>query len=291
MNEALKHKITETLINNLSKEVEINAVQPVGGGSINQAARLETTAGKYFVKWNRANAYPEMFEFEMKGLELLRNTGTLEIPETLAAGTSGNDAFLVMEWIAGGKRRADFYGDFGQRLAKLHRNTAYRFGLDYDNYIGSLSQQNNWHDVWTAFFIEERMMPMVKMARDNGNFGQDVVRRFEKMYSRLNEIFPKEPASLMHGDLWGGNHITGSNGSVCLIDPAVYYGNREMEIAFTRVFSGNPSEFYAAYNAEWPLQPGFTEREGIYQLWPLMVHVNLFGNSYLPPVKSILRAF
>lgn len=275
----------------LGKNIKISRLESVGGGSINRAGIMQTSEGPFFVKWNDAHAYPQMFDLEMKGLDLLRSAEAVYVPQTFATGTDGQQAFLIMEWIEPGKRISGFYGDFGQRLAALHRHQADAYGLGYDNYIGSLPQQNTRHEKWVDFFIEERMEPMVQMARDKGLLDRVLIGQFEKMYGRLEGMLPEEPASLMHGDLWGGNHMTGPDGTVCLFDPAVYYGNREMEIAFTQVFSGYRAEFYDAYENQWPIQPGFEERKGIYQLWPLMVHVNLFGTSYLPPVKSILQVF
>jgi fructosamine-3-kinase len=287
----LKSAMETTLSKALGKSLTVEQVAPVGGGSINRAGVMHTKVGRFFVKWNDAHAYPRMFELEKQGLDLLRGANAVYVPKTYATGSDGQEAFLIMELVEPGRRVGNFYEDFGERLATLHLEKASQHGLGHDNYIGSLPQQNNRHDKWVDFFIAERLEPMVSMARNQGLINEAVVRQFENMYTRLEAILPEEPASLMHGDLWGGNHMTGPEGTVCLFDPAAYYGNREMEIAFTQVFSGYPAVFYNAYESHWPLQPGFEKRKGIYQLWPLMVHVNLFGTSYLSPVKRILQVF
>ena len=179
----------------------------------------------------------------------------------------------------------------GRRLALLHKHSSDHFGLDHNNYIGSLVQSNRKHLSWTDFFREERLNAQVKLARNTGKLDKGVVSSFERFYNKLDEIFPVEPPALVHGDLWGGNFMVNENGVAVIIDPAIYYGNREMDIGMSMLFGGFSNEFYELYNQHYPLQPEWRNRIEYCNLYPLMVHVNLFGGGYLNSVNTILRQF
>ncbi len=263
------------------------------GGSINQAALVELqNSGTSFLKWN-TTADPDLFVKEVKGLDLLRAAGTdLVVPKVIDQDTySNNIGYLLLEYIEEGSAGATSSEHFGRELARQHKNTKKQFGLDHNNYIGKLPQSNSWHDEWTDFFIDERMEPQLKMALDAGKLSSGISSSFKSMYSKLSKIFPDEPPSLLHGDLWGGNYFFDSGGMATIYDPAVYYGNREIEIAFTHMFGGFSSDFYNAYNEAWSLHPGFKDRKDIYNLYPLLVHTNLFGGHYGRQVESIVRRF
>lgn len=271
----------------------IESVQRVSGGSINQAARLTLSNGTTcFLKWNRT-AGGDMFEKEERGLQLLSDADTaLRIPTVYATGlTDSGTGLLVQEYIEEGRAGKNSDEAFGQGLAALHKHTEERYGLDHNNYIGRLPQSNSWHDNWVAFFIEERMKPQLQMAVDSGRLGSNVVLNFEAMYKQLPDIFPDDPPSLLHGDLWGGNYFYDEDGRATIYDPAVYYGHREIELAFTYLFGGYSAQFYKAYKEAYPMQPGFSGRKDIYNLYPLLVHTNLFGGSYGRQVKSIVNRF
>jgi fructosamine-3-kinase len=165
------------------------------------------------------------------------------------------------------------------------------FGLDHENYIGSLTQINSVKSDWLDFYINERLGYQLKMAVDHGKLGSGTVQDFEQFYVFLESFLPSEAPSLLHGDLWGGNLMIGSAGEPVIFDPAVYYGNREVDLAMTRLFGGFSSRFYETYNEEFPLLPGYEDRIDVYQLYPLLVHVNLFGGGYISQVKSILNQF
>lgn len=280
---ALQHTLDDT----------ITSMERVSGGSINQAAKviLQNT-GPCFLKWNKT-ADPDMFEKETSGLEMLSGAGTgLLVPGVIACKTSPEGTgFLLLEYFEQGIASEKSHINFGHALAELHKNHKETFGLDHDNYIGRLPQANNPHDNWTDFFIEERLEPQLKMALDSGKLSQGIVSNFETMYRSLPEIFPPEPPALLHGDLWGGNYFYNRDGDAVIYDPAVYYGHREIELAFTHLFGGFSAEFYSAYQDILPLEEHFHQRKDIYNLYPLLVHTNLFGGSYARQVKSIVRRF
>ncbi|HKL19067.1 MAG TPA: fructosamine kinase family protein [Halalkalibaculum sp.] len=274
-------------------DYKISSVSRVSGGSINEAAKLDIEeVGPAFLKWNRT-ADPDMFEKEVSGLNLLRDAETgLRVPEVLLQGTvNGSTGYLLLEYIEDGRPGNRSAQDFGEQLASLHDHRGESFGLDEDNYIGRLPQSNNRHSDWINFFIDERMEPQLQMAMKSGKFGSAIIGAFNNMYRKLDEIFPKDRPSLLHGDLWGGNFFYDTEGTAVIYDPAVYYGHREIELAFTHLFGGFSSAFYEAYDKVLPLEPGFKQRKDIYNLYPLLVHTNLFGGSYARQVEGIVTQF
>ena len=271
--------------------IKFSGSKTVGGGCINKAFCLQSSDGNYFLKWNDAAAYPGMFEAEAAGLKLLRNSLSIRIPEVFCVGTAGAHSFILMEWIEPGRRSHSFWSDFGKKLATLHRSTRDMFGLDHNNYIGSLSQSNTMHASWPEFYFRERLEPQVKLAVDSGRLARQKISQLDKLNRRLAEFIPNEIPALLHGDLWNGNFLMDSEGNAALIDPAVYYGHREMDLAMARLFGGFDPEFYRSYEADFPLANGFESRLDIHQLYPLLVHVNLFGGGYVEQVERILRKF
>ncbi len=288
--EIIKNKLEE-ILRAEHAGFRIFSSSPLGGGDINRAARLETSVGNLFIKWNRADLYPGMFDKEAKGLNLLNAANVIQIPEVLLSGLAGNHAFLCLEFIESGSPGTDFWKNFGRSLAKLHQDSNDFFGLDHDNYIGSLPQANKNYSCWIDFFIEQRINFQLELARNSGLIDRGVIKAAERMFGRLNEIIPVEQPSLLHGDLWSGNFMVSNRGEACLIDPAVYYGHREMDIAMTRLFDGFSAAFYEYYNEEYPMEKGWENRLEIFNLYPLLVHVNLFGRAYVSQVSSILRKF
>ncbi len=281
----------EILTSSLKEEVRISSFRAVGGGDINAAYKLETNKNPLFVKTNSASRYPEMFVKEASGLRLLTQADCLRIPKVICEGEYHNNSFLILEFLDSNRPQNDFWFKLGSGLAKLHKNTSDQFGLDYSNYIGSLKQFNDYKDDWISFFIEERLLRQIKLAKDSNSIDNTVLSAFERLFKVLNEIIPKEPAALLHGDLWSGNYMVDDVGNPVLIDPAVYYGHREMDLAMTRLFGGFSSDFYKFYNETYPLEKGWESRMDICNLYPLLVHLNLFGSSYLHQINSILRHY
>ncbi len=291
----LPRKVLEVLSEELHAlqhvPVRIRESIPMSGGSINDAYRLETDLGPYFLKTNSADRYPSMFAAEADGLERLRATATLAVPEVLGHGKVDDTTYLLLAYQEAGVKRSDHWEQLGRGLAALHRHSQERFGLERDNYIGSLVQTNSPRDDWHTFFAECRLEPMVRKARDLKRLGGGDAIRFERLHGRLDALFPREAPALLHGDLWSGNLITTAEGGPCVIDPAVYYGHREMDLAMMRLFGGFDPATMTAYQEAWPLEPGWPERQDLCNLYPLLVHVVLFGGGYVQQVDRILRRF
>jgi protein-ribulosamine 3-kinase len=287
----LKKAVEALLTSETGTTVSVIETRSIGGGCINEACSLKTTAGRYFIKYNSAAAFPAMFEKEATGLNLLARTHTLTVPEVVGYGETREYAFLLLGYIESGLASRNFWNEFGTKLADLHQNTSEFYGLDYDNYIGSLVQRNARHSNFIDFFILRRLEPQLQEARNKGAFSHGDTRSFESLFNSLHNLLPAEKPALIHGDLWGGNFMISSMGSACLVDPAVYYGHRESDIAMTQLFGGFQPDFYLAYNQAWPMEKGWQKRMEIYNLYPLLVHVNLFGGSYAGQVQRIIRQF
>jgi protein-ribulosamine 3-kinase len=289
MDSLFQHRIEQELSAYCNENVRVQRLHAVGGGCINNAVHLVTSSGSFFLKTNEATLYPGMFEAEAMGLKMLKEQGVIGVPGVIGSGVEGNQSFILLEYIGSGKKIPDYWQDFGRSLAALHQVTSNRFGLDHDNYIGSLPQQNSAERTWVEFYITKRLQPMVEMAANARKPSEDWIMRFDTLYKKLPGMLPEEPPSLLHGDLWNGNFMTAKDGRAWLIDPAVYFGNREMDLAMTRLFGGFEEGFYDAYHEAFPLLPGWRERIELYQLYPLLVHVNLFGGGYIGKVKDILN--
>ncbi|HYG19805.1 MAG TPA: fructosamine kinase family protein [Ohtaekwangia sp.] len=274
----LREKVSSSLV--------LRNFEPASGGCINHGGRLASTHGDFFVKWNDAAKYPGMFDAEAKGLELLGIRQAIDIPLVIGAATHASHQFIVMEFRESKPPSKTFWRDLGRQLAMLHRRSDESPGLDHDNYIGSLQQSNHRRNSWLDFFIQERILPQLRLANLTGTL---MMAQFEKLFIRLPSLIPDERIALLHGDLWHGNLIVNSRGGPCLIDPAVYYGNREADLAMTQLFGGFDPSFFDEYQRTDALAPGFRERFDIYNLYPLLVHLNLFGSGYLGQISSILK--
>jgi len=277
--------LSKTLGHNLQN------IHSVSGGSINQAFKISAGSADYLLKIN-ASAPKDFFIREAEGLKELKKAGTdLIIPDVVAAEEPSEDhsGFLLMQFISSSRSGNSF--SFGAELAKLHQTNRQYFGFDTDNYIGSLPQENSDHDAWISFFCECRIEPQLKMAIDSGKLQPGILSNWERLLSTLPDIIPGCSPSLLHGDLWGGNYLFDEAGSAVLIDPAVYYGHPEMDLAFSKMFGGFTADFYRGYESVQSLEPGFEKRAPIHNIYPLLVHVNLFGGHYTNQLLSLLKKY
>ncbi|HMR82435.1 MAG TPA: fructosamine kinase family protein [Niabella sp.] len=269
-------------------DIPVQQTESVHGGDINNAWCIYADDKKYFLKTNSADRFPGMFEKEANGLAVLRQHSDLAIPQVIANGICKTIQYLLLEWLDKGASNASAQYQFGKSIARLHQATADHFGLKEDNYIGSLMQVNTPCKSWTDFYINHRILPLVKMLADTKIFSAKDIKAAESFCASLDKVLPDEKPALLHGDLWGGNYFTTPNGLTSIFDPAVYYGHREMDIGMTRLFGGFSPEFYAGYNEIYPLQNGWEQRLSYTQLYPLLVHAVLFGGHYVSNVREIL---
>jgi fructosamine-3-kinase len=283
--------LEQQLADFFQEQTAIYNYTPVHGGDINQAFMLETGKGKFLVKVNAAMFGPDMFEKEARGLVTLADTGCIKVPRPLFDGKYHQQIFLVMEYIDKGTPAGNFWDDFGKSLACLHHHEGDHYGLGYPNYTGRLVQPNDAHDDWAVFYAQERILNLSDKAAAKGLLDIVHLSAIEKLTAKFADIFPVEKPSLLHGDLWSGNFMVTSGGQAAIYDPAIYYGHREMDIAMTLLFGGFDREFYDAYHYHYPLQSGWKERVELCQLYPLLVHLLLFGGHYRGSVIEIIRKY
>jgi protein-ribulosamine 3-kinase len=275
----------------LGSQSSIQKFSFIGGGCINSGGKLSTSKGDFFLKWNDVNIFPHMFEAESRGLALLSRQNAIRIPQVLGYGEKEVHQFLVLEYIKQEQRSSMYWEQLGIRLSHLHNATDTAFGLDHDNYIGSLRQHNTPHSSWVDFFIEQRLTVQLKLSLDSGTGRPGWSKQSDSLFKKLPSLLPEDKPSLLHGDLWSGNLIIDEKGEPCLIDPAVYFGNREADLAMTKLFGGFSDEFYEVYEEHSKLQQGYQQRLELYNLYPLLAHVNLFGGAYVGSVDAILNRF
>ncbi|MCO4769108.1 MAG: fructosamine kinase family protein [Deltaproteobacteria bacterium] len=275
---------------------DLDRLVPVSGGDINEAFRVELSDGSRLFAKTHASPPAGMFEAEAAGLAALRDAsdGRLLVPEVVSVGPS----HLALEWM--GDRGGDAASGpaaerLGRGLAHIHQQSHPRgFGFAEDNWIGTLPQPNAWvakESGASTFFAERRLLPQLELATSSRVLPVGAAARVEAVCARLDDLLPEEPSGLIHGDLWGGNWTTDHAGRPWIFDPAVAFAPREQELAFTQLFGGFPASFYAAYREVWPLAPGFAERVDLWNLYPLLVHANLFGGSYGTQVDRIARRY
>lgn len=291
IDEILQKQLSAALSEHLKVKIHINDAKSVHGGDINESFRIATNEGYFFIKMNDATRYPDMFAQEYAGLQELQLAGALRTPKPLGYGSVNGKAYLLQEFLTKGQAVADFWDDFAVSLAKQHRVTRPHYGYRCPNYVGSLKQYNTPYSSWPVFYAFNRLLPLIRMAYDQQLVDQQMVQQVERLCRQLPQLFPVEAPALLHGDLWSGNFMVGSNGRACIFDPAVYFGHREMDLAMTRLFGGFDTRFYYAYQAAYPLSPGWQQRIGICQLYPLMVHYILFGGNYYNSIREVLQSY
>jgi protein-ribulosamine 3-kinase len=269
----------------------ISSFYPVSGGDISRAFRVDTPKNSYFVKINQSTNAFEMFQAEANGLQLIEETKTISTPKVVALDSFEGSSFLVLELIETKSPSSNDFKSLGSKLAELHKHTASNFGLKENNFIGSLPQSNVLNSSWVNFYTIERLLPQLNMAKQRGFLSENECPSENLIVSNLENLFDNVKPSLLHGDLWGGNYLISKDCMPYLIDPAVYYGHHEVDIAMSSLFGGFSDDFYQAYHSAHPKDSKTASRIAIYQLYYLLVHLNLFGRSYYGSVRSILKKY
>ena len=270
------------------RRFEFAAHVPTSGGYINRTLRIEGKDGRnFFLKLNEVQQYP-VLRSEVAGIETIAATSTLRVPCIITHGTTDAHSYLVLEYLELQPR-----GDaskLGEQLASMHRHTSARFGFEHDNHIGATRQPNAWMDDWIAFFRERRLGFQLQLAREK-NLGGRLITLEDRLLEALPRFFvDHQPApSLLHGDLWGGKHAYLADGTPVIFDPAVYYGDRECDLAMTELFGGFSRDFYTAYRASFPLDVGYPMRRDLYNLYHILNHANMFGGSYVRQSEQMMQ--
>ncbi|WP_430817746.1 fructosamine kinase family protein [Carboxylicivirga sp. RSCT41] len=274
-------KIEDTL------QCTITQQSMVGGGCIAQTSIISTNQHKsYFLKQGFSGT---MFQKEANGLRELSKAGAIRIPEVILA----DQDFLLLEHIETGIKQGGFFTNFGCSFARMHQFTGDVFGFYEDNFIGSTPQVNTAMGRWTDFYFSNRLLFQYKLAEKNGYGDSSLKNAFAVIEKNIDKILDgsDEPACLLHGDLWGGNYMVDKEGEPVLIDPAVYYGHREADLAMTKLFGGFNNEFYKSYQQTYPLKDGYEYRENIYLLYHVLNHLNLFGLSYKQQAVQLMNYY
>lgn len=289
MNAQLLSQISAAICDSTQRQFDVRKATTVGGGSINCAFKLDGADGScYFLKLNDAQHHA-MFIAEAAGLATIAATHTIRVPQVITHGIADQQCYLVLEHLelrTHGNARL-----LGEQLAALHRCTAPQFGFTQKNFIGTTAQENDWHDDWISFWREQRLGFQLRLAAKNGYTGK-LQSLGEKLLDALPAFFADytPQPSLLHGDLWSGNHGYLANGTPVIFDPATYYGDRECDLAMTELFGGYSTEFYAGYRNAWPLDAGYAKRRELYNLYHILNHANLFGGGYLKQAESMTHS-
>ena len=282
LSRALLDALGEAIGQTTGSPTRIETAKPIGGGSISRTLLVEAGQRPFFVKLNEAGKAP-MFAAEADGLAALAACAALRVPRVVGQGTSGGQAWLILEYLPLRplRERADGISA-GRALAELHRITGDRHGWPRDNFIGSTPQPNAAQRTWPLFFARQRLLPQIELAKRRGHAGR-LIDDGLRLAERLPALFLSHdpPPSLLHGDLWSGNVASDDSGRLAIFDPAVYHGDREADLAMTELFGGFPDSFYAAYRDAWPLADGYEQRKTLYNLYHVLNHLNLFGRGYL----------
>lgn len=293
--------LAEALVSLFGNSVAIAETDRLHGGDINKAYGLTLNNGKKIFMKANAKANAGFFTAEAAGLTAIAKTGAIATPEILCTGTDDGEevgySFLLLKFIKGGKQDKNYWQKLAQKLAAMHKadTSVYfeeggKFGFFQDNYVGARPQKNTPCDSWISFFRDNRLQPQFEAADSyfDTNDRKLVTRLLDHLENFLVE--PEKP-SLLHGDLWSGNVMCGADGHAMLIDPACYVGHPEADLAMTELFGGFPPEFYEAYREANSLQAGYENRRDLYNLYQLLNHLNLFGPTYLGPVRSIVSEY
>lgn len=290
MDKSKMERLAKLALENGRDYSTLKIIKPIQGGSINEAFYVETDNAQYFMKYH-ANSPKSFFKSEAIGLRLIKETGTISVPDYYSYSDQLGNAFLLMEWIEG-EESAQTVTVLGQKLAKLHQCFGRMHGFQNDTYIGLLPQPNELLANWLEYYREFRLGSQIEQGITRGVVEGKRRLKLEKLLEKLDKWIPSfvEP-SYLHGDLYVGNWIVGPGGEPFLVDPSFLYGDRHFELAFTELFGGFPEKFYAAYNEVFPIRPDYEEIKQLYQLYYLLAHLNLFGESYGERVDQILNHY
>jgi fructosamine-3-kinase len=283
----LNSEIAASISSATGKSFNINSTTGTSGGCINNTFVASDGTQGFFIKTNTADTLP-MFEAEYEGLSEMAATGTIRVPVPVCTGKAGPHAWLVMENLH--LQRSGDQGQFGTRLASMHRVTDTHFGWHRDNTIGSTAQHNEQSSDWVSFFRDQRLDFQLNLARQKGHYGrlQDLGERLLDCIGDFFQGYQPQP-SMLHGDLWGGNYAFIDEGEPVIFDPAFYYGDREADIAMTELFGGFGTDFYDAYNMSWSLDAGYPVRKTLYNLYHIINHLNLFGGGYGSQAENMIQ--
>lgn len=270
---------------------KIDSIEAVLGGDINDSFKIEAKGQVLFVKQNQISGLSGLLEKEVVGLELLRTHFHFKIPEVILCNSDEKTQVLVIEWIEQSQPTKKFWEIFGHQLAEMHSETRGSFGLNHNNYIGTIPQCSAEMSNWKNFLVECRLQPLIMLARDSGVISDTELRLLEGSFNCIETGYPQEPPSLVHGDLWSGNYLVHSTGVPVLIDPAVYYGHRFMDLAMMHLFGGFHSRLFDAYAETYAFNSGWRKDLKHAKLVPLLVHLVLFGRGYWSELESIIKRF
>jgi fructosamine-3-kinase len=280
-------EIAQAISHHTGQKFVIANTKPISGGCINQGYQVNSLDKTYFVKLNDASQV-EMFAAEALGLQQIKATQTITVPQPICWGTADNSSYIVLQWLDLGTSSNSSWTMLGQQLAAMHRAvTNHGFGWSRNNTIGSTPQINSWMDNWADFFAEQRIGYQLKLAQRRGGSFPETNRVVDGVREQLADWQPQ--ASLLHGDLWSGNAAISRDGAPIIFDPATYYGDRETDLAMTELFGGFPPAFYQGYNEAWSLDRGYSNRKSIYNLYHVLNHFNLFGGGYANQAKTIIQ--
>jgi len=292
MNASIEKYFNQFFAGKLNISIFSLSFRSVGGGSINDCCQvLVNDRSRFFLKVNSATKYPNLLQKEKEGLQFLNAQKKLRVPSVTACDEIDDYQVLLLEWIEAGLRTEQFWKHFGEQLAALHHVTNPNFGFKEDNYMGSLPQRNDECNNWPDFFVHRRLQPQVDMAKTSHLLPTKAVDAFENLYRQLRGLFDDEQPSLLHGDLWSGNFMCDRNANPVLIDPAVYFGHRSMDLAMTTLFGGFERSFYESYSYHFPFPKNHRQQWDICNLYPLLIHLNLFGAGYRGQIESILKPY